>query len=139
MAKYKVGDKVRAREDLVVGYLYGKMRYDEEMDKHKGRILTVDAICDGYYWMEETHFFGWTDEMLEGDSWLNNLEFSVYNRTPIDVPLKTYIAHGASTSQKDMLIENKSKYCYDDRVLINKFDIHDLEALDALGFEGEVV
>lgn len=30
------------------------------------------------------------------------------------------------------MLENKSKYCYDDGVLINKFDIHDLELLDAL-------
>lgn len=73
--KYKVGDKVRAREDLVVGSLYGKMCYSADMDKHKGRILTVDAVCDGYYWMEETHFFGWTDEMLEDNFWLNNLDW----------------------------------------------------------------
>lgn len=30
------------------------------------------------------------------------------------------------------MLENESKYCYDDGVLINKFDIHDFDKLDAL-------
>ena len=30
------------------------------------------------------------------------------------------------------MLKNKSKYCYDDGVLINKFDIHDSDKLDAL-------
>jgi hypothetical protein len=118
MAKYKIGDKVRVREDLVVGSWYGpkqRMCYNEEMDKHKGKILTVDAVRDGYYCMEETHYFGWTDEMLEDVvedySWLDALERIDYYGNRIDVPLKTDIAQGTSSSQRDMLFENKFKYC----------------------------
>ena len=60
--KYKVGDKVRVRKDLVVDNYYGGVCYVEYMDGFKGRecvITDMDAIAYqiGDFW--------WTDEMLE--------------------------------------------------------------------------
>ena len=60
--KYKIGDKVRVRKDLVVDNYYGGVCYVEYMDGFKGKecvITDMDAIAYqiGDFW--------WTDEMLE--------------------------------------------------------------------------
>jgi hypothetical protein len=60
--KYKVGDKVRIREDLEVGKIYGRY-FNKEMAKLKGKVVEIkdvgsNSYCiDGYYW---------TDEMFSG-------------------------------------------------------------------------
>ncbi|MFW6248206.1 MAG: hypothetical protein ACOC4J_00380 [Bacteroidota bacterium] len=69
--KYKVGDKVKVREDLVA---YGdyKMEHDPEisdvfsknMEFFKGKICTITE-ADGKYCLDDNLFFNWTDEMLE--------------------------------------------------------------------------
>ena len=62
--KYKVGDKVKAREDLEYNVFYGGTRVTKDMIMHKGKILTIRAIEGGNYLMEEDNWC-WTDEMLE--------------------------------------------------------------------------
>ena len=73
MAKYKVGDKVKVREDLKVGNKYFmevdqySVYYTEYMSKFSGKILTISKI-DTYehcYWVEE-NYHTWTDEMFIG-------------------------------------------------------------------------
>ena len=66
--KYKVGDKVRVREDLVPHTWHGSagIYFHPDMEKYKGMIVTVKSISgDWYYSMEETETYAWTDEMLE--------------------------------------------------------------------------
>ena len=65
--KYKVGDKVKIREDLVVGYDYNDFTFIVDMEKYKGAIATIkycysdesyEVDVDGGTWY-------WTDDMLE--------------------------------------------------------------------------
>lgn len=62
--KFKVGDKVRVREDLVIGDCYGKERFVDGMKEYKGQIFTIKEIYGGVYIFEK-NLFNWTDEMLE--------------------------------------------------------------------------
>lgn len=61
--KYKVGDKVRVREDLNINERYGFLYVIDEMIKKK--TVTIAYVYDGYYRIEEDIFM-WSDEMLEG-------------------------------------------------------------------------
>ena len=61
--KYKVGDKVRVREDLNINEKYGFLYAIDEMIKKK--IVTIAYVYDGYYGIKEDVFM-WTDEMFEG-------------------------------------------------------------------------
>lgn len=62
--KFKVGDKVRVREGLVVDKFYGDMYCYPFMDKIGGEILTVDSVQNIYYGVKENACY-WSDEMLE--------------------------------------------------------------------------
>ena len=39
--KYKIGDKVRIRRDLIVDEYYGKEHFMLEMAKFRGKIVTI--------------------------------------------------------------------------------------------------
>lgn len=61
--KYKVGDKVRVREDLNIDEKYGLLYAIDEMIKKK--TVTIAYVYDGYYGIKEDVFM-WADEMFEG-------------------------------------------------------------------------
>ena len=61
--KYKVGDKVRVREDLNIDKRYGFLYATDEMIKKK--TVTIAYVYDGYYGIKEDVFM-WADEMFEG-------------------------------------------------------------------------
>ena len=70
--KYKVGDKVRVRTDLVEYGTYGGVTYVEEMGKWAGDVVTISRINkNGHYEIaedkEDEGFDRWTwsDEMFE--------------------------------------------------------------------------
>ena len=64
--KYKVGDKVRVKNNLQDDVFYGKVPYAKTMEKYKGEVLTIDSISKDYYFVKEDYGkFKWTDEMLE--------------------------------------------------------------------------
>ena len=60
--RYKIGDKVRVRKDLVPGNEYGGVCYVEYMDKFKGKECVITDMDGIAYQIGE---FWWTDEMLE--------------------------------------------------------------------------
>ena len=62
--KYKVGDKVRVRKDLVPGNFYGRVYYSSDMNKFKAMECVVTNIYDGTYNINDSEY-GFTDEMLE--------------------------------------------------------------------------
>ena len=67
MSKYKVGDKVKVREDLVVGEKYDNEYFVSAMLEFKGKEVTISIVYDynkGY--RIEERGFTWTDEMIEG-------------------------------------------------------------------------
>jgi hypothetical protein len=63
--KYKVGDKVRIREDLVHGKEYGGMTF--YMDGWAGKIVTISYVnSSGYYEIaEDNEKWVWSAEMFE--------------------------------------------------------------------------
>lgn len=66
--KYKAGDKVIVREDLVVNRLYGIDEFVSSMEKFKGKTVTISRVtAKGEYNLEEDKYgFFWTDEMFAG-------------------------------------------------------------------------
>jgi hypothetical protein len=64
--KYKVGDKVRIREDLVMGVDYGCAIVVDDMKDMGGSVVTIERVCgNGYYIEEDPDEYCWTDEMFE--------------------------------------------------------------------------
>lgn len=73
--KYKVGQKVRIREDLTVGAEYpmqsGESRgcdpgANEDMVTHCGQIMTIERqLCGVYTLYEDYKKWSWTDTMFE--------------------------------------------------------------------------
>ena len=51
--KYKIGDKVRVREDLVAEKQYGKEVFVSQMISFKGQIVTIKTVKDSRYIIEE--------------------------------------------------------------------------------------
>lgn len=65
--KYKVGDKVRIREDLVTGENYGGSVAVDDMTDMGGSVVTIERVGEvhGYYIKEDPDEYCWTDEMFE--------------------------------------------------------------------------
>lgn len=64
--KYKVGDKVRIREDLVMGGNYGGSVAADDMADMGGSVVTIERVGNlGYYIEEDPDGYCWTDEMFE--------------------------------------------------------------------------
>lgn len=72
--KYKIGDKVRVRKDLVPGNEYGGVTYFSGMGKLKGREGIITNIDDIAYQIGD---FWWTDEMLESVNDEKVLEYAL--------------------------------------------------------------
>ena len=65
--KYKIGDKVRVREDLVVGQWYGEDTFASAMAPFKGKIVTISNIESCFYRLkEDSDRWSWTKEMFSG-------------------------------------------------------------------------
>lgn len=64
--KYKVGDKVRIREDLVTGGNYGGYVAVDDMTDMCGSVVTIEDVDkSGYGIKEDPKGYTWTDEMFE--------------------------------------------------------------------------
>lgn len=67
--KYKIGDKVKVREDLVVHKSYGIQDFVNDMKKFKGKLVTIsDITCEAkneYHIKEDREEYFWTAEMFE--------------------------------------------------------------------------
>lgn len=64
--KYKVGDKVRIRKDLVMGGNYGDSVAVDDMVDMGGNVVTIERVGNlGYYIEEDPDGCCWTDEMFE--------------------------------------------------------------------------
>lgn len=62
--KYKAGDKVRVRKDLVVGKRYGCYPAVSKMVEKSGKIATIRTVHSDFYEIYKD-VYSWTDEMLE--------------------------------------------------------------------------
>lgn len=63
--KYKVGDKVRVREDLEVGKSYNGCYFESSMAKLKGKVVEIVDLDDESYFIKEDKYY-WTEEMFSG-------------------------------------------------------------------------
>ena len=64
--KYKVGDKVRIREDLVMDDNYGGSVAVDDMVDMGGSVVTIERVGSiGYYIEEDPDGYCWTDEMFD--------------------------------------------------------------------------
>lgn len=68
MMKYKVGDKVRVKKDLIDNKLYGDIYFYPCMNDCKGQILTISNVFRhnfvNFYEVSENDDY-WSDEMFE--------------------------------------------------------------------------
>lgn len=78
--RYKVGDRVVVRKDLVAGEEYGidkcgaQCLFNRDMEKYLGKTLTVASVTVGdgerrwhrYRVKEDSRYWSWTDDMFEG-------------------------------------------------------------------------
>lgn len=62
--KYKAGDKVRVRKDLVAGKRYGCYPAVSKMVEKSGKIATIRTVHSDFYEIYKD-VYSWTDEMLE--------------------------------------------------------------------------
>ena len=66
MNEFKIGDKVRLRDDLEVGEYYGEIKFLSGMKELQGKELTIDCIDkDGDYTLKEGCYYYYSEEMLE--------------------------------------------------------------------------
>lgn len=63
--KYKVGDRVKIREDLIADKRYGDNTFVPEMIPWRGKVATI-SCCGRFYQLEDGDNWDWTDEMIEG-------------------------------------------------------------------------
>lgn len=63
--KYKVGDKVRVRNDLVVYDRYGNQTFVPTMAEYTGEQIIKEVCVKGYTIKADTQNYKWTDEMFE--------------------------------------------------------------------------
>ena len=75
MNKFKIGDKVKVRDDLEVGRYYGELDFLSGMRNLEGKELTIDFISEkGNYGFEESSYVC-SEEMLK----------KVFNDKDVDV------------------------------------------------------
>lgn len=69
--KFKVGRKVRVKEELKVGSFYGEYHFADSMEKYKGNTYVIECVWDDHYYLRrctnanDQFYWKFTDEMLE--------------------------------------------------------------------------
>lgn len=90
--KYKVGDRVRVRKDLVVGNVYGGSHFTRQMYKLLGKIVRISEVYTDFYRIDamDYEYCSWTDAMFEPITELTAAEVVVFGQEMCDS------AHGCS-------------------------------------------
>ena len=114
MNKFKIGDKVRLRDDLEVGEKYGKAYFLNLMKKSQGKEVTIEGITSqGYYTLKESDLF-YSEEMLEKvvDDTDDLLEFALseFNMT------KEELREKYEKNKTEKQVVESMKKCFDDFV-----------------------
>ena len=64
--KFEIGDKVKVKNNLITGKLYGTQSFVCNMEKYKSKIVTIRNVYAHFYEIEEDRgVWYWTDEMFE--------------------------------------------------------------------------
>lgn len=64
--KFKVGDRVSVRSDLVIDKSYGSNSINDEMINWCGKIVTIKVITSWNEYRIKEDGWNWTDEMFIG-------------------------------------------------------------------------
>ena len=117
--KFKVGDKVRVREDLEVGKDYGNYYVVvEDMKEYKGKEFIIHEVWRNCYRLKDIDYY-WTDEMLEPiEREKNNMNIEELNKeykNKMDKLLEEYEAKVKEVKKKEEpFMEKGQKYfCID--------------------------
>lgn len=121
--KYKVGDKVSVREDLVVDQLYGDDVFTPEMSSFKGQVVTITKIRENKYVIEEDcGDWLWTEEMF-----LPIIKYKIGDKVIVREDLEEGKLYGYYSVNEDMFpLRGKIVTIYDIgyNFYILKEDIH---------------
>lgn len=63
--KFKVGDRVKVRENLESNKYYGEVRFDSDMERWRGKTVTIEKTWENNRYSIKEDFYLWTDEMFE--------------------------------------------------------------------------
>lgn len=111
--KYKVGDKVKVREDLEVDIRHGTEEFIEEMEEYKGKIVTIDTVNeDDYYIEEDKQSWAWTEEMLEDveeEMTIGQVIDNLMNNPDIIIKKLTKLIEECQKVNEDLKIKLKNK------------------------------
>ena len=83
--KFKVGDKVKVREDLEANRYYDDLRFSPKMGAYKGEIITIQAINYKRPVSYVANGWHWNDEMVESVKEENKI-----NKNMKEMKSKTY-------------------------------------------------
>lgn len=113
--KYKVGDKVKIREDLIVDNEYGSNSFAEEMEQYKGKTATITDTYFGKYEIDiDDGNWSWTDEMLE------NLDSALDEEKAQTVDIGYYLEYCGHKVIKNVYLDG-----YDDNDILYCTDIQE--------------
>ena len=133
--KYKVGDKVRVREDLVVDEKYGDLHLTKSMERFKGQIVTIEEVREEditiYNLKEDDNKFWWSTEMLEPiekeRKEMNIEELNLEYKNKMDALMEEYKAKVKEIAdEEEPFIEKGQEYFNINRYFeIEKFNYSD--------------
>lgn len=83
--RYKAGDRVRVRKDLVVGNVYGGVLFDKKMCSYLGKIVEISKVYTCYYRICDNTPFVWTDDLLEPITDLTTSEAVAFGQVMCDL------------------------------------------------------
>lgn len=72
--RFKIGDEVRVRNDLVVDNKYGLDYFMSDMEEFKGGKFIIKEIINDKYLLKDTDEWLWTDEMLDSVNEISKIE-----------------------------------------------------------------
>lgn len=90
--KYKVGDRVRVRKDLLMGKAYNGSHFTRQMYELLGKIVRISEVYTDFYRIDamDYEYCSWTDAMFEPITELTAAEVVVFGQEMCDS------AHGCS-------------------------------------------
>ena len=128
--KFKVGDRVKVKKDLVTGKAYGKDIFIDAMEKYKGKIVIIKAVFTYSYAIKEDRGnWAWTDEMFEDKK---EYTYEDLKESPIGTKI--------TFENKIVLIKLNKGYYRENReagIFRNSYDLRNLK--DNFGNCGEII
>ena len=113
MNKFKIGDKVRLRDDLEEGEVYGGVSFSSSMNKLKGKELTIEGMSlKGNYEIEESYFF-LSDEMLEKVNDVNTDNLLEFALDKLGISKEELEEEYKKNKIKEQELEDMKKRCND--------------------------